>query len=57
MTEEICYNEDVEAEGAVTRCKLPVEHRVQGSERGQEFAIEGIVIEKANEEEDRGTRR
>ena len=57
MTEEICFNEDVEAEGAVTRCKLPVGHGMQGAEGGEEIVIEGIVIEEANEEGDRGTRR
>ena len=52
MTEEVCFEEDVEAERTVTRRKLPEEDRMQGSEGGKEFTIEGIIIEEADEEED-----
>ena len=52
MTEEVCFEEDMETEGTVTRRKLPEEDRMQGSEGGKEFTIEGIIIEEADEEED-----
>ena len=52
MAEEVCFEEDVEAERTITTRKLTEEDRMQGREGGEEFPIEGIIIEEADEEED-----